>query len=61
MRKHIDFFAVLAIGLAMLGFAAARSWPFADALDAIRAGDAIHIESCPLSRQALSGLGRFLR
>jgi hypothetical protein len=60
LRQNIDFFAVSAIALAMLGFAEVKSWHFADGLDPIRIEKAIHIESCPITRQALANLSRVL-
>ena len=61
LGKNIDFFAVLAIALAMLGFAEARSWHFEDALDSIRIGNAIQVDGCPSSRQVLSNLVSIFR
>jgi hypothetical protein len=60
LKQNIDFFAVSAIALAMLGFAEIKSWHFADGLDSIRIEKAIHIESCPISRQTLANLFRIL-
>jgi hypothetical protein len=55
--RNIDFFAVLFIALAMLGFAEVRSWNVREALDSIRVGNAIQVERCPISRQVFSNLG----
>jgi hypothetical protein len=55
--RNIDFFAVLVIGLAMLGFAEVRSWHVREALDSIRVENAIQVERCPISRQVLSNIG----
>ncbi len=54
--RNIDFFAVFFIALAMLGFAAVRSWHLQEALDSIRFGNAIQVERCPISEQVLSNL-----
>jgi hypothetical protein len=54
--RNIDFFAVFFIALAMLGFAAVRSWHLQEALDSIRIENAIQVERCPTSRQVLSNL-----
>jgi hypothetical protein len=54
--RNIDFFAVLFIALAMLGFAEVRSWHLLEALDSIRVGNAIQVERCPISEQVLSNL-----
>jgi hypothetical protein len=54
--RNIDFFAVLFIALAMLGFAEARSWHLEEALDSIRIENAIQVDHCPTSRQVLSTL-----
>jgi len=51
--RNIDFFAVLFIALAMLGFAEVRSWHMPDS---IRVGNAIQVERCPISEQVLSNL-----
>jgi hypothetical protein len=56
LRRNIDFFAVLFIALAMLGFAEARSWNVREALDSIRVENAIQVERCPISRQVLSNI-----
>jgi hypothetical protein len=56
LKQNIDFFAVSVIALAMLGFAEIKSWNFADGLDSIRVEKAIHIESCPITRQVLANL-----
>jgi hypothetical protein len=61
LGRNIDFFAVLVIALAMLGFAQLRSWHFPDTFDSIHFGDAIQIERCPLSSQVLSNLASILR
>jgi len=58
--RNIDFFAVLFISLAMLGFAGVRSWHFQDTLDSIRVENAIQVENCPTTRQALSNLASIL-
>jgi hypothetical protein len=55
-RQNIDFFAVLFIGLAMLGFAEARSWHMSEALDSIHLENAIDVEHCPISEQVLSNI-----
>ena len=55
-KQNIDFFAVLSIALAMLGFAEARSWHFPEELDSIRIEKAIQGERCPTSQQVLSNL-----
>ncbi len=51
--RNVDFFGVLFIALAMLGFAEVRNWHVPDS---IRIGDAIEVERCPISRQVLSNL-----
>jgi hypothetical protein len=56
LGRNIDFFAVLFIALAMLGFAEARSWNVREALDSIRVENAIQVERCPISRQVLSNI-----
>ena len=55
-KQNIDFFAVLSIALAMLGFAEVRSWHFQEALDSIRVDNAIQVERCPTSQQVLTSL-----
>ncbi len=54
--RNIDFFAVLFIALAMLGFAEVRSWHIPEALDSIHVENAIQIDRCPLSEKVLSNL-----
>jgi hypothetical protein len=61
MGRNIDFFAVLFIALAMLGLARVRSWNFNDALDSIRVENAIHVESCPISKQVALSLSCLFR
>jgi len=56
--KNVDFFAVLFIALAMLGFAEARAWHIPDS---IRIGNAIDIERCPTTQQVLSNLFAIFR
>jgi hypothetical protein len=58
--RNIDFFAVLFIALAMLGFTELRSWHIPEALDSIRVENAIQVERCPISRQVLSTLSSML-
>ena len=55
LGRNIDFFAVLFIALAMLGFAELQSLHLPD-LDHIRVEDAIQVGRCPFSSQALSNL-----
>ena len=59
--RNIDFFAVLVITLAMLGFSKLASLRVPDALDPIRLQNAIHVESCPLPGEILSRLAYILR
>ena len=59
--RNVDFFAVLLIALAMLGFGQARSWNFTEALDTIRVENAIHVERCSLSQQVLSNLSSIFK
>ncbi len=54
--RNIDFFAVLFIALAMLGFAEVRSWHIPEALDSIHVENAIQIDRCPLSEKVLSNI-----
>jgi hypothetical protein len=61
LGRNIDFFAVLFIALAMLGFAELRSWHLPEALDSIRVENAIDVERCPLSRQVLSNLSSIFK
>jgi hypothetical protein len=56
--RNVDFFAVLFIALAMLGFAEARTWHIPDS---IRIGNAIDIERCPTTQQVLSNLSSIFR
>ena len=56
--RNVDFFAVLFIALAMLGFAEARTWHMPDS---IRIGNAIDIERCPTTQQVLSNLSSIFR
>jgi hypothetical protein len=58
--RNIDFFAVLFIALAMLGFAEVRSWHLQEALDSIRVENAIQVERCPISGQVWSNLSAIL-
>ncbi len=60
LGRNVDFFAVLFIALAMLGFAQARSWHLPDGMDSIRIGNAIDVERCPISQQVLSNLASIL-
>ena len=55
--RNIDFFAILAIALTMLGLAAVRSWHMEDALDSIRFENAVHVEHCRISEPVMSQLG----
>jgi hypothetical protein len=59
-KQNIDFFAVLSIALAMLGFAEVRSWHFQEALDSIRVEKAIQVERCAISRQVVSNIRSIL-
>jgi hypothetical protein len=59
-KQNIDFFAVLSIALAMLGFAEVRSWHFQEALDSIRIENAIQVQRCPISRQVVSNIRSIL-
>jgi hypothetical protein len=56
LGRNVDFFAVLFIALAMLGFAQARSWHLTQVLNSIRVENAIDAERCPISGQVLSSL-----
>lgn len=56
LKQNVDFFAVLFIALAMLGFAEVRSWHLPDPLDSIHFENAIDIDHCPISQQVLSNL-----
>jgi hypothetical protein len=56
LKQNVDFFAVLFIALAMLGFAKIGTWHFADPLDSIHLENAIDIERCPLTEQVLSNI-----
>jgi hypothetical protein len=56
--RNVDFFAVLFIAVAMLGFAEARTWHMPDS---IRIGNAIDIERCPTTQQVLSNLSSIFR
>ena len=58
--KNIDFFAVLFIAFAMLGFAEVQSWHLPGTLDSIRIENAIQVERCPISQQLLSNLARII-
>ena len=60
-KQNIDFFAVLSIALAMLGFAEVRSWHFQEVLDSIRIENAIQVERCPTSRQVVSNITSIFR
>ena len=59
-KQNIDFFAVLFIALAMLGFAEARSWHLEEALDSIRVENAIQVDGCPTSRHVITTLSSIL-
>jgi len=59
--RNIDFFAVLFIALAMLGFAEARSWHLEEALDSIRVENAIQVDRCPTSQHVMTALGSILK
>jgi hypothetical protein len=59
--RNIDFFAVLFIALAMLGFAQVRPWNLPEALDSIRVGPAIDVDRCPITRQVLSNFSSIFR
>jgi hypothetical protein len=52
-RRNVDFFGVLFIALAMLGFAELRNWHLPDS---IRIENAIQVDRCPITRQVLSNL-----
>jgi hypothetical protein len=56
--RNVDFFAVLVIAVAMLGFAEARTWHMPDS---IRIGNAIDVERCPTTQQVLSNLSSIFR
>ncbi|HTC87916.1 MAG TPA: hypothetical protein VK686_06435 [Bryobacteraceae bacterium] len=56
--RNVDFFAVLFIALAMLGFAEARTWHIPDS---IRIGNAIDIDRCPTTQQVLSNLAAIFK
>ena len=56
--RNVDFFAVLFIALAMLGFAEVRTWHIPDS---VRIGNAIDVESCPTTQQVLSNLSAIFR
>jgi hypothetical protein len=56
--RNVDFFAVLFIALAMLGFAEVRTWHIPDS---IHIGNAIDVESCPTTQQVLSNLSAIFR
>ena len=49
MGRNIDFIAVLAISLVLLGLGWARSSHWTQALDSIRVGNAIQVERIPPS------------
>jgi hypothetical protein len=53
LGRNVDFFAVLVIAIAMLGFAEVRNLRMPDS---IRIGNAIDVERCPISQQVLSNL-----
>jgi hypothetical protein len=59
--RNIDFFAVLFIALAMLGFAEARSWHLEEALDSIRVENAIQVDRCPTSQHVMTILSSILK
>jgi hypothetical protein len=59
--RNVDFFGVLFIALAMLGFAEVRNWHLSDALDSIRVGNAIQVERCPITGQVWSNLASMFR
>lgn len=56
MKQNVDFFAVLFIALAMLGFARIQTWHFEDPLDSIHLENAIDFDRCPLTQQVLSNI-----
>ena len=56
LKQNVDFFAVLFIALAMLGFAEVRTWHIPDTLDSIHFEKAIDIGRCPISQQVLSNI-----
>ena len=58
--RNIDFFAVLFSALALLGLAQVHSWSAAEALDSVRAEDAIQVERCPVTRQVLAHISSAL-
>jgi hypothetical protein len=59
--RNVDFFAVLFIALAMLGFAEVRSWHLQEALDSIRVENAIQIDRCPVSQRVFSNLASIFK
>jgi hypothetical protein len=60
--RNVDFFAVLMISLALIGFSKVSSiWQLPDALDSIRIENAIHTESCPFTGEIVSRLSRILQ
>jgi hypothetical protein len=58
--RNVDFIAVLFITLMMLGLGWVQSSHWREALDSIRVGNAIHIESCPFPREIFSNLSCIL-
>jgi len=58
--RNVDFFAVLMITLAMLGVSKLSTIRPPAALDTVRIGNAIQVESCPLPAQILSRLADIL-
>jgi hypothetical protein len=59
LKQNVDFFAVLLIALAMLGFAEIRTWHFQDPLDSVHFENAIDIQRCPVSQEVISNLAWF--
>jgi len=60
MSRNIDFFAVLMITIAMLGFSKVSALRMPDPLDSIRLENAIHVESCPIPGEVLSRIAYLL-
>jgi hypothetical protein len=56
LKENVDFVAVFAIALVMLGFAEVRSWQVPRGLDMIRVENAIDVDRCPITQQVLSNL-----
>jgi hypothetical protein len=59
--RNVDFFGVLFIALAMLGFAQVRSLNLPAALDSIHIENAIQVDRCPTSQQVWSNLSSIFR